>query len=60
VREVSDEIERRGVRPVEILEHEQHGRHGCTLRQERKCLLEDADLRSRLPAGEHLEPAERP
>ena len=48
VREVNDEIERRRVRPVHVLEHEQYGRGGGAPCEERERLLEDPQLRARL------------
>ena len=46
VREEDDEIERRRVGPVQILEHEQHGRGGCAVGEQRERLLEHAQLRA--------------
>ena len=47
VREEDDEIERRGVGPVQVLEHEQHGRGGRAIGEQRERLLEHAQLRAR-------------
>ena len=49
VREEDDEIERRRVGPVQILEHEQHGRGGRALGEQRERLLEHPQLRARGP-----------
>ena len=46
VREEDDEIERRGVGPVQILEHEQHGCGGRAVGEQRERLLEHAQLRA--------------
>ena len=47
VREEDDEIERRGVRPVQILQHEQHRRGRGPLGEQRQRLLEHPQLRPR-------------
>ena len=47
VREEDDEIERRRVGPVQILEHEQHGRGGGVVGEQRERLLEHPQLRAR-------------
>ena len=44
VGEENDEIERRAIRPVQVFEHEQHGRDHCALAEQRKRLLENAQL----------------
>ena len=46
VREEDDEIERRRVGPVQILEHEQHGRGGGAVAEQRERLLEHPQLRA--------------
>ena len=46
VREEDDEIERRRIGPVQILEHEQHGRGGCAVGEQRERLLEHPQLRA--------------
>ena len=52
VREEDDEIERRGIGPVQILEHEQHGCGSGALGEQRQRLLEHPQLRAgRLPLG---------
>ena len=47
VREEDDEVERRGVGPVQILEHEQHGCRRCPVGEQRQRLLEHAAAASR-------------
>ncbi len=47
VREEDDEIERRGIRPVQILEHEQHGSGSRAVREQCERLLEHLQLRAR-------------
>ena len=47
VREEDDEIERRRIGPVQILEHEQHGCGGGALGEQRERLLEHLQLRAR-------------
>ena len=44
VGEEDDEIERRAIRPVQVFEHEQHGRDCCALGEQRERLLENAQL----------------
>jgi len=52
VREEDDEIERRGIGPVQVLEHEQHGCGGGGPGEQRQRLLEHPQLRARhLPLG---------
>ena len=52
VGEKDHEIQRGRVRPVHVLEHEQHRRRRRTIRQQRQCVLEHAQLRGRrLPPG---------
>ena len=46
MREKDDEIERRRIGPVQILEHEQHGRGGGEATEERERLLEHTQLRA--------------
>ena len=48
VREEDDKVEGRGIGPVQILEHEQHGYGGCSLGEEGERLLEHLQLRARL------------
>ncbi len=50
VREEDDQVEGGGIGPVQILEHEQHGRGSSTLGEESKRLLEDLQLRVHLRA----------
>ncbi len=47
VGEEDDQVERRRVRPVQILEHEQHRCGGGALGEQRERLLEDPQLRAR-------------
>ena len=47
VGEEDDQVERRRVRPVQILQHEQHGCGGRALGEQRERLLEDPQLRLR-------------
>ena len=47
VREEDDEIERRRVGPVQVLEHQQHRRGRCAVEQQRQRLLEHPQLRAR-------------
>jgi hypothetical protein len=47
VREEDGEIERRGIRPMEVLEHEQHRCGGCSVGEQRERVLEDMQLRAR-------------
>ena len=49
MREEDDEIERRRVGPVQILEHEQHGRGSCAVGEQRERLLEHPQLRAGRP-----------
>ena len=49
VREEDDEIERRRIGPVQILEHEQHGCGSGALGEQRERLLEHLQLRARRP-----------
>ena len=49
VREEDDEVERRCVRPVDVLEHEQHRRLGCAIADQRERLLEHPELRLSAP-----------
>ena len=57
VREEDDEIERRGIRPVQVLEHEQHRCGGRAVGEQRERVLEYAQLR----AGPRVRrPAEAP
>jgi hypothetical protein len=52
VREEDDQIERRDIGPVQILEHEQHGHGSGALGEQRQRLLEHPQLRAgRLPGG---------
>ena len=44
VREEDDEIERRRIRPMQILEHEQHGHGRRALGEQREGLLEHPQL----------------
>ena len=44
VREEDGEIERRGIRPVQVLEHEQH--RCCSVGEQRERVLEDLQLRA--------------
>ena len=46
VREEDDEIERRGIGPVQILEHEQHRCGSCAVGEQRQRLLEHPQLRA--------------
>ena len=46
VREEDGEIERRGIRPVQVLEHEQHRCGGCSVGEQRERVLEDLQLRA--------------
>jgi hypothetical protein len=45
VREEDDEVERRGVGPVQVLEYEQHRCGGCAVAEHRQRLLEHPELR---------------
>jgi hypothetical protein len=47
VREEDGEIERRGIRPVQVLKHEQYRCGGCTLGEQSERVLEDVQLRAR-------------
>ena len=49
VRQKDDEIERRGVGPVHVLEHEQHGRGSGALGEQRERFLEYPQLRAGRP-----------
>ena len=55
VREVDDDVKRRGVGPVQVLENEQHGDRGGALAQQRERRLEYASLRAA-----QADPSERP
>ena len=55
VREVDDDVKRRGVGPVQVLENEQHGDGGGALAQQRERRLEYASLRA-----SRADPSERP
>ena len=64
VGEEDDEIERRGVGPVQVLEHEQHRRGGGAVGEQCQRLLEQAQLRARrapldLPAAVRADAAPR-
>ena len=48
VREEDDEVERRRIRPVQILQHQQHGRGGRAFGEQRERLLEHPKLRAGL------------
>jgi hypothetical protein len=47
VGEEDDQVERRGVGPVQILQHQQHRCGGRPLAQQRRCVLEHLQLRAR-------------
>ena len=46
VRKEDDQVERRRIGPVEILEHEQHGYSSCALGEQRQRVLEHPQLRA--------------
>ena len=60
VGEEDDEIERRRIGPVQILEHEQHGCGGCAVGEQRERVLEHAQLRARRLLVDLPRLAERP
>ena len=49
VREEDEEIERRRIGPVQVLEHEQHRRGGCPVGEQRERVLEHPQLRAGPP-----------
>ena len=47
VGEEDDQVERRRIRPVQVLEHEKHRRSVCALGEQRERVLEHPQLRDR-------------
>jgi hypothetical protein len=59
VREIDDEIERRGIRSMQILEHEQHGSFDGALGEQPEGVFEHAQLRPRVDVRKLTERTKR-